>query len=332
MIPILAAAIILHAAAAYGGPRGGTVVSGGGTRKRTIVGMGRKAPPPEPVRGSATAYFTGWGTYVDGGRAMLTMSVTIDKAQRVQRIIIPNADPDGVVIDPGERIEKLAETLKIGDAVFFHYMMIYNRIYATGIKLVKRLPDRPGAAPFTFIGKKIVRSGKGGMMTVTANAGMIPCKFRVPEEVDANGISRPSSKVADALKQFCRSDLLELEYKTENFQFVLTGVKAARKTGHGALVKITGRKIKGYKHMVAMIKTPRRTLTLVDPEAVIKLELANVADPPPDPPVQTALKSLKPGDYVMFKYRRQRGVYWLDELYPASRPEPTAPKSAKGKK
>ena len=34
------------------------------------------------------------------------------------------------------------------------------------------------------------------------------------------------------------------------------------------------------------------------------------------------LATLEPGDYVMFKYRRQRGVYWLDEIYPASRPEP----------
>jgi len=138
--------------------------------------------------------------------------------------------------------------------------------------------------------------------------------------------------VTDALKQFCRSDLLELEYKTVNFQFVLSGVKAARRSGQGMLTRISHRKIKGYKHMAALIKTSKRTMTLTDPEAVIKLELKNVANPPPDPPVQTTLQSLKPGDQVMFKYRRQRGIYWLDEIYPVSRNRPTTRPSEAAKR
>jgi hypothetical protein len=331
-VAVLAVAVILHSVAVYGGVRTGTVVSGSGsgTGKRTVVGMGRSLPPPEPVRGSATAYFAGWGTHIENGTARLTMSVAIDEARRVQRIILPNTDPDAATLDPGKSIKKLAETLKIGDAVGFYYMMVYNRIYATGVTLVKPLPSEPGAAPFTLIGSKIVRSGKQNVMILTANAGVIPCTFRVAEEIDDKGQPRPSRKVTDALKQFCRSDLLELEYKTVNFQFVLTGIKAARRSGEGVLTKITDRKFEGYKHMVAKIKTSKRTLTLTDPEAVIELELKNVASPPPDPPVQTALKSLGPDDYVMFKYRRQRGVYWLDEIYPASQPTTRPSDAAKG--
>jgi len=47
--------------------------------------------------------------------------------------------------------------------------------------------------------------------------------------------------------------------------------------------------------------------------------------------VQTALKTLKPEDFVLFKYRRQRGVYWLDGIYPASRPIDKTPPLVKGK-
>ena len=331
-VAVLAVAVILHSVAVYGGVRTGTVVSGSGvgTRKRTVVGMGRSLPPPKPVRGSATAYFVGWGTHVENGTAMLTMSVTIDEARRAQRIILPNTDPDGATLNPGKSVKTLAETLRIGDAVGFYYMMVYNRIYATGVTLVKPLPSEPGAAPFTLIGSKTVRSGRQNVMIFTANAGVIPCTFRVAEEIDDKGQSRPSRKVTDALKQFCRSDLLELEYKTVNFQFVLTGVKAARCSGQGVLTKITDRRLKGYKHMVARIKTSKRTLTLTDPEAVIELNLKNVANPSPDPPVQTALKSLEPDDYVKFKYRRQRGVYWLDEITPSSRPAAKPSTPAKG--
>jgi len=315
---IAAAAVILHAAAASGGVK--TIIGGSGTgRPRTTIGMGRSTPQLKPVRGTATAYFAGWGTHTENGTTRRTISVAIDDARRVQKMILANESPGGSY-NPGKHVKKLSETLKIGDAIGFHFLIVSERIFAAGIKLTKPLPSGPGAAPFTLIGTKTVRSGGQNVTILTANAGVIPCTFRVAEEIDANGKSRPSRKVTDALKQFCRSDLLELEYKTINFEFVVTGVKPARKSDRGMLVKITSRKLKGYKHMVARIKTSRRTLTLTDPEAVIELELKNVANPAPDPPVQTTLQSLKPGDYVTFKYRRQRGVYWLDEIYPTSRP------------
>jgi hypothetical protein len=323
---IVTAAVILHTVAAGAGVK--TVIGGTGTGRRTVVGMGRSTPQPKPIRGSATAYFAGWGTHTENGTTRRTISVAIDDARRVQRMILANENPGGSY-NPGKHIKKLSETLKIGDAIGFHFLMVSERIFAAGITLEKPLPREPGAAPFTLIGTKTVRSGGQKITILTANAGVIPCTFRVAEEVDENGKSRPNRKITEALKQFCRSDLLELEYKTINFQFVLTGVKAARRSGQGTLVKITERRLKGYKHMVARIKTSKRTMTLTDPEAVIKLELKNVANPPPDPPVQTTLKSLKPGDQVMFKYRRQKGAYWLDEIYPVSRPttRPSRPAS-----
>ena len=305
--------------------RTGTVISGSGSGKRTTVGMGTLAPrgpQPKPLRGTTTAYFTGWGTLVEKGTATLTMSVTIDQARRIQRIIIPNRDPKAVKMDPGDHVKKLAETLKIGDAVKFDFLITGNRVYGTNISLYKALSTGPGAAPFTFIRSKLIPAGKQKIMTVTATAGVNPCTFRVPEEVDDKGRSVPQRKVADQLKKFCRSDLLDLEYKTVNYHFVLTGVKAARKSDQGRVLKIDKTKIKGYEHMVVSIKTDRRTLRLIDPEPIIELKLKNVANPAPDPQVQTALKTIKPDDYVMFKYRRQRSVYWLDEIYPSSQSGP----------
>jgi hypothetical protein len=333
LVVILAGAIILQAAA-IAGVRTGTVISGSGTGKRTTVGTGvisPRAPLPQPIRGQSSAYFTKWGTHVENGTSMLTMYVAIDGARRVQKVILPNTSPNAIRIQPGPEVEKLAETLRIGDAVNFHYMIVGNKIYATGLRMVKPIGKGPGDAPFTLIGSKLVRAGKQKILTVTANAGVIPCTFRVPEEVDDQGRSRPMSKVANALKTFCRSDFIELEYKTVNYQFVLTGIKAARKTGQGTIAKILDKKIKGFPHKVAMIKTTKRTLTLVDPEAVIKLNLKGVENPSPDPQVQTTLKALAPGDYVMFKYRRQRAVYWLDEIHPTSRPDDLPAAEARGK-
>ncbi|MBC8374121.1 MAG: hypothetical protein H8E53_11040 [Planctomycetes bacterium] len=317
-VVIVAAAVILQTVAVYGGVK--TVIGGRrGRGPRTVIGMGRSTPQPQPVRGTASAYFAGWGTLTENGTTRRTISVAIDDARRVQKMILANENPDGAY-DPGKHVKKLSETLKIGDAVGFHFLIANERVYAAGITLNKPLPGGSGAAPFTLIGSKTVRSGRQSAMFLTANAGVIPCTFRVADEVDENGKSRPSRKVTEALKQFCRGDLLELEYKTVNFQFVVTGVKAAIRSGQGMLTKITSRKLKGYKHMVTLIKTSKRTMTLTDPQAVIELNLKNVANPTPDPPVQTMLKALTPGDYVMFKYRRQRGVYWLEEIYPTSRP------------
>ena len=329
-VALLAAVVILQAVAAQGGIRTGTVTSSSrtaaGGRKTTSVGMGtisnsRRVVDPVVSTGTSGAYFSGWGTVVENGTASLTMSVAIDQGRHVQKIRIPNITPNSITLNPGADIKKLADTLRIGDAVKFKYTIIGNRIYGTKISLLKRLSAESGAASFVFIGSKLVGSGKQKIMTVTANAGVTPCTFRVPEEVDDKGRPRPLAKVTDALKTFCRGDLLELEYKTVDYQFVLTGVKAARKSSRGVIVKVIDGKIKGYKHMGAMIKTTKRTLTLTDPEPVIELKLQNVTSPTPDPPVQTALKTLKPGDYVMFKYRRQRGVYWLDEIYATSHPE-----------
>ncbi|MDP6634601.1 MAG: hypothetical protein QGG42_06870 [Phycisphaerae bacterium] len=314
----------------------GTVLDASATvssdMRYVTVGMGAQNSKHTliPARGLAAAFFTAWGTHVENGTASLTMSVAIDKARRVQKIIIPNKDPKSVVIAPDDQVKKLAETLKIGDAVKFNFMILDKRIYAANVSMVKPVSAESGAAPFTFIGTKSVRVGKQNIMTVTANAGVTPCTFRVPEEIDAKGRSRPVARVADALKKFCRGDLLDLEYKTVNYQFVLTGVKAARKSSQGEIVRVLNGRIRGYEHMGVRIKTDKRTLTLTDPEPVIKLKLKNVSNPSPDPPVQTALKTLKPGDYVMFTYRRQRGVYWLDGIYPASRPDTKSPTQAKG--
>jgi hypothetical protein len=306
----------------------GTVLDASGTigadRRYVTVGMGLVSSPPQPqaVRGTSAAYFAGWGTYTSDGTTWITMSVAIDKARRVQKLLLPNKKPDGLC-DPGQEVKTLSKTLKIGDAVGFHYLMLPGRIYAAKIKLVKSLPKGPGAAPFTLIGSKITRSDSQKKMVLTANAGVIPCTFRVADEIDDSGQLRPTRKVTDALKKFCRSDLLDLEYKTVNFQFVLTGIKAAVRSGKGTLAKITTKKFKGYQHLATLIKTPKRTMTLIDPEAVIELNLKNVSDPTPDPPVQTALKTLAPGDEVKFRYRRQNGIYWLEEIYPISQPSTT---------
>ncbi|MDP6546796.1 MAG: hypothetical protein QGH60_22715 [Phycisphaerae bacterium] len=336
-LAIVLAAILLHAAAANAQVvvrdviidtvRSGTVLDSTATvsrdRRYVTVGMGlqNSGHTLRPAEGVAAAHFADWGMRIENGAAMLAMFVAIDRGRRIQKIIIPNKDPDAVTLGPEESVKKLAETLKIGDSVKFNYTIYGNRIFGSNISLLKRMPTKSGAAAFTFIRSRMVRVGKQNIMTVTANAGVTPCTFRVPEEIDANERSRPLAKVTDALKNFRRGDLLDLEYKTVNYQFVLTGVKAARKLGHGEIVKILSRRSKGYEHLGAKIKTDKRTLRLTDPEPVIKLKLRNVSNPTPDPPVQTALRTFKPGDYVMFRYRRQRGVYWLDGIYPTSRHE-----------
>jgi len=110
---IVAVAVILHTVAASGGVK--TVIRGTG-RGRTVVGMGRSTPQLKPVRGSGVAYFAGWGTHTENGTTRRTISVAIDDARRVQRMILANENPGGSY-NPGKHVKKLSETLKIGDAV-----------------------------------------------------------------------------------------------------------------------------------------------------------------------------------------------------------------------
>jgi hypothetical protein len=321
-----------------GSVRSGTSLTAMGTigpgMKNVTIGMGvmKTGADLQKVQGVTGAYFTGWGELVEDGVAMRTMYVTIDQARHVQKIVIPNTEPDATSISPDPSVKKLAETLKIGDAVKFNFEIIGERIYGTKISLLKRLSTKNGPAPFVYISKKHVSTGTPKSMTVTVNAGVIPCTFRVPEEIDDKGRSRPSTKVTDALKTFCRGDLLDLEYKVVNYEFVLTGVKAARRSSQGKIVKVVSGKLKGYQHMGAKIETAKRTMTYTDPEPVIELKLKNVKTTTPDPPVQTALKTLKAGDYVIYHYRRQRGVYWLDGIYATSPPASQPPTPEAGTK
>ena len=300
-------------------------------RKRVLKQIRTSLSDVNQVRGQSVGRFRRWGTHVESGAAMLAMFVATDEPRQVEKkIIIPNMNPAASRPSPDESVKKLADTLKVGDAVKFNHIIFGDHIYGADISLIKHPPTEGGAAPFVFIGSRLVRTGKGNTMTVTANAGVIPCTFRVPEEIDLKGRSKPIAKVAGALKNFRRGDLLELEYKTVDYKFILTGVKPAECMGQGVLRRISHAKFNGYKHMIATIKMPKRTIKLVDPEAVIELNLKGAPDPAPDPPVQTALKTLKPEDFVIFKYRRQRGVYWLDGIYPASRPTAMKPAPVKG--
>jgi len=301
-------------------------------RNRVLTTISASSSSLKLVRGQSIARFLRWERHVENRAAMLAMIVAVDKGKRVRKtIVIPNMSPAAGGSTPDESVKELAETLKIGDTVKFNYTMIGNRIYGSDILRPRQSPTKCADAPFVFISSRSVRTGKRIAMTVTANAGGVPCTFIVPEEVDLQGRRKPIAKIVDALKKFHRGDLLDIEYKTKDYKFIMTGAKAAECMTHGVLRRISYTNIRGYKHMVAAIKTPKGSvIRLVDPEAVIELDLRNAPDATADPPVQTALKTLKPKDFVIFKYRRQRGVCWLEGIYPASRMLAVKPAPANG--
>jgi len=285
------------------------------------------------VKGQDIARFHRWGIHVENGAAMLAMFVAADKPRRVKKIVIPNMGAAAGRPSPDKEIRKLAGAMRIGDTVRFNYLLFGDNSYLTDMSLAKDPPAGNACKPFVYTGSKLVRrSGGRRVMTVTAKAGDIPCTFTVPQETDLNGRSRPLAKVADALKSFIRGDLLELEYKTVGYEFVLTGVKPAECVDHGVIRVISHTRRNGYKHMVAAIRTPKRIIRLIDPEAIIELNLRGAPSASPDPQVQTTLKTLRPKDFVMFKYSRQRGVCRLDGIYPASRSPALAPAPGEAKK
>jgi len=286
--------------------------------------MGTKPPPPKITRGSSSAYFAGWGPYVENGKPTLAISVTIDGARRTQKMIVPNMKIDDISINPPPGIAKLAKTLRIGDAVRFNYLIINDKVYAAPITLYKPLPRKPGAAPFTFIRSYTKRVGKNKFTYVIANAGVIPCTFRVAEGVSAAGKPEPSRKVTAALKKFCLGDKVELDYETLDYKFILKGISPCTMTTTGELTKITHRRFRGRKHTVAVIRTPKRTLTLTDTEPIITPKGNVTASTSLDSPIQTALKKLTPGDFVTFKYRRKGGIYWLDQIADQNEATPVA--------
>jgi hypothetical protein len=286
-------------------------------RNAVLMGIRTSISDVNLTRGQSIANFIRWGINVENGAPMLAMFVAMDEAWGVEKeILIRNTNPAAAGPSPNESVKQLAEKLKIGDSVKFKHVIFDDHYFGDDITLIEHPPATGGVAPFVFIGSRFARTGKQRRMTVTANAGTISCTFRVPQETDRQGRSKPLTRIASVLASFRRGDLVDLDYKTEDYKFILTGIKPAECMGHGVIRRISYTKFNGYKHMVATIKMPKRTVKLVDPEAVIELDLKES----PDRPVQTALKTLKPDDFVIFKYRRQRGVYWLNGIYPASRP------------
>jgi len=229
-------------------------------------------------------------------------------------MIVPNMSVNDAAINPPPSIAKLAKTLRVGDAVEFNYLIINDKIYAAPITLLKPLSRKSGTAPFTFIRSYTKRVGRNKFRYVIANAGVIPCTFRVAEGVSLKGRPEPDRKVTDALKGFCLGDKVELDYETMDYQFVLKGIRQCTLSGRGELTKITHRRFRGRKHVVAVIRTPKRTLKLTDPEPIIPPKGNAPTAMSLDSPVQAALKKLQPGDHVTFKYRRKGGIYWLDQV------------------
>ena len=259
--------------------------------------------------------------------------VLLPKGQRkTTTLIVPNKGAKDRKINPRADVAKLAGRLKIGDTVRFGYSSLAGRMTVTKLSIT-RFAGRPDAEPkpFIFVSSRKLRTTKQSCLAVTARRDTTSWTFLadLPEEKDSKGEvgadaaeSGAARALAEKAGRFRPGDLVSLEYKTVDYRFILTDIRARRMSGRGRLVRLGKRNIEGTVHDMALIATAGLPLS-----AVVPTVKGDDGRPAGDPKVTGAMKDLKLKQPVEFKYRREGGIIWLDEIAPAG--EPVGAKSDK---
>jgi len=284
---------------------------------------GEDAPEPErPEKGQAVARFVKWDIGRYGRDPALELIVSDPEGKRVSSLIVPNRGKvkDGQV-NPSRDIARVAERLKIGDEISVEYTYFKRKYTADEIELKNALSQRD-RDPFTFVRATELKRGAEKFLAVTARRNKLSWTFLVPNEevsaaafTDADGkplgegtFSAPAPRVLKCLAAIRSGDFISLQYKPDDYQFVLSDMRVSTISETGKFERMSFRTIGGTRHDMAMIRVGTRTLSLVLPA------------PDPKAPADKAarmailLKNMRPWQPVSFQYRRQDGQTWLDSI------------------
>jgi len=265
--------------------------SGGG-------GSNKPEPPPEPEEG--VARFVDWRIGNDRGRPVLGLTVAAGANRTKYILVVPNkSDKDSGLNPPGDIVD-LAKDLKVGNKVRVTY------IEDNGLIKVKKLVQEGSdiGEPYVFESYGTARIGGENRMIVRANRDGCSTEFSIPNQAGPDGKPVPEPNLAGKVKEYRRSDIVDLKYDCEDYRFILRDVTPFPMSEGGAVVAVQNKTVGGETCRVLVVSVPTKgTRTLYVP-----------AGKDASPALTATAAGIRPSQAAEFKYFRKGGYCWLTEI------------------
>lgn len=250
------------------------------------------------------------------------MTVIPEKSSQPVVLTIPNKTKKSRYINPAEGVKRLAGQLKIGDKIQISYDKLYStRTYKSGRSVGS---SDTGAKPmvFSFVSTRKIRHGKEYYQAVVAGKGRRTWTFLMPNvEPDAGadasaaaGVRKipaqptPDPELAEKIKKYRRGDEVHLTYEPFKYVFALKDIETVQHSDEGILQVSRETTRSGKKMQMLHIRTPKRSVLVFVPAGTEAEGETTKAD------LVATVKEIKLRAKVAFKYRKEGGLNWLDEI------------------
>jgi hypothetical protein len=276
--------------------------------------MGGSSKPAKPVRISATGRFISWGATSTSKGPTLTMAVAQEGKQAgVVTIAVPNQSSKSKALNPPAAVQKLADTLKVGDHVKISYDQLgswrtYKSAAASG---ASSSGEDEEDITFDFLSMRKVRFDGQYHDAVVVGKGKVTWTFllqNLPAEAGAKATAtNPDPDLIAKIRKYRRGDEVTISHVPHKYAFLIADIDTVRRTGEGVVT--ANREVRSSKPC-------RMIQVLVDgkPLAVyLPLKAAEGEDYPASD-LLAAAEGIQAKQKVAFTYRREGGRYLLDEI------------------
>ena len=258
----------------------------------------------------------------------LTMTVVPEKrGARPVVITVSNKTKRSRYVNPSASAVRLAGQLKIGDKVNVSYDKLYSTRTFTGARVVESADSASTPMAFSFRSLRRVRHGKEYYQAVVAGKGAATWTFLMPN-VEAEsptetesptgkasprasripGQPTPDAELLKKVRKYRSGDEVHLTYEPFKYVFALKDIETVQQEGEGILTVSKETTRSGKKYWMLSILTRRRSVVVFVPSADAGGDGAGSAG------LLATVKEIKPKQKVAFKFRREGGLNWLDEI------------------
>lgn len=256
------------------------------------------------------ARFLKWLKGVEDSAPVLGIEVAPKVGQQSACLVVPNENERDKAVHPKATIVDLSKSLRIGDVVRITFAKPKGRYMVVDMARTEDSPVMGEEPPFVFDAMRVVRVDGAPTMSLAATREKFSFTFLLPN-TGAMAAGRtpkptPDETLSKAVGRFKRGDLIRLEYDTQDYQFVLTGIDVAHVAGTGTFVRCPDAPKNGVWPVT--IRTSDGDMTMAVPVA----PAAYGADAAAARCALTA--NLAPNTPVKFAYRREGGVVWLESV------------------
>jgi hypothetical protein len=288
-----------------------TGIGSGGTGTKTGSSKKDAAETPVVQTAEGVAQFVNWQRGTDHGKPVLMVEVApaVGYESRTAVLVVPNKNDLDSTVNPPDAVQGLASSLRIGDRLQITFSKPADKFVVVNMASAGQAGDP--AAAFVFAGTRTIQVKDQACMAVLLRRKHLGWAMVVPNDpagaAAATGrLARPApdKALAERISRFRSGDMVSVDYTTADFQFVLKEMWPVQFSGRGEFCRSGKEAATGQGYATAVIRTGGNELVLFVPPADATAGAASGA----------ALKDVKPGDSVEFKYHRECGYPWLDEI------------------